>query len=260
MAGEVVDRETPEKKDEVIENEDGSLSLAVETPEEGSVEAEEPKEEAPAAEKPQEEVKDTAEEERKRNAQAFYNLRNEIKKKDSEIAALKQTPKPTKTREEYEEELAKKPVSTIEEIVDARVREALEAERSSRASTDYHTRVLEESKARAIEKHPELENANSVQSQTMIEVLTQHPDWVSNPYGPVLAMVEMESLLKRRGLEKPAAAETRIPVSSMPSSRNIPRNTKTISLTKEQADFCRENNIDPKLYAQNMRFSSGVEV
>jgi hypothetical protein len=241
----------------VIENEDGTLSVAVDEPE--AVVAEEKEE--PVVEKKTE----PDEEERKRNA-AWAAMRVELKRKDAELAELKKqntAPKPPeKTPEDWESELSKKPVSTIEQMIDQRVQRAVEDYRVAQSQYVQYEKVLEGSKSEAIEKHPELADANSVKSQVMMEVLSNNPDLTSNPYGPILAMHKMEKILKERGLDKPTAvSNVKIPVSSLPAGRNIPR-TKTITLTREQLEMCKENNIDPKLYAKSLSSmgSSGVEV
>lgn len=252
---EKVDPQDPKEDEEIVPKEDGSIEVAIEeTPEEEVAVEEKPEEKVPPP-KPERDDKD-----RRENA-IFYQLRQlQAKIENLEKQGIKPPEKLERKVEDLESELAKKPVSTIQDIVDARINAALEKERRENTYVTQFERTLNDSRLRVLKRHPELDDQSSIKSQIMLEVLNNRPDLVNNPYGPIVAMQEMEDLLEARGYKKEEAkaAPNRVPASSLPNSRNIPQTKSTVTLTKEDLEFCKEHNIEPKLYAQNRaKFSKG---
>jgi hypothetical protein len=250
----VLDPQDPKKeeKEEIVEKEDGSVEVAVtEAPAETSIEEViEGVEEELIPPKPKVEERPEEDKSTKEARAMFYQIR-ELRR---EIEDLKKSKLPSekeeKKVEDLEAELAKKPVSTIQEIVDDRVKKALDEDRRKNAYFSTFEKTLEDSKARVLKRHPELEDQASIKSQVMLEILNQKPDLTTNPYGPIIAMNEMEDELERRGYkEKPAPRVAT--VSSLPQTRVVPQTSKTVTLTKDEIEFCKEHNIDPKIYAQN---------
>ena len=243
----------PKQEEELVPKEDGSLEVPVteETPE-----GDEPKvEEAP---KPIFKAPERDDKDRRENA-TFYQIR----KLQNEIEELKKSKIPSKEEkntEDLEAELAKKPVSTIQEMIRQEARAMLDEERNRNSYVNQFEKTLEGSKSKVLKRHPELEDSSSVKSQVMLEILNNRPDLTNNPYGPVIAMTEMEEVLEQRGYKdtKPAV---KVPLSSLPQSRVVPQTSKTVTLTKEDLEFCKEHNLNPKTYAQTRsRMSKNVSV
>ena len=111
------------------------------------------------------------------------------------------------------------------------------------------TQLLEESKKRVMEKHPELNDPESSKTKEFLKVLDENPDFKDNPRGPLLAAYEMENRLKGHGniesgekVDKVARAKaSSIPSGTSPGNRGY-------SLSRADMDFCRLNNINPENY------------
>ena len=251
-----------DKKEEEIIKEDGSVDINVTDAPDGSIEeVVEPAEEVvEPVEKPAErEEKDKIA--RDRDA-AYWHLRR-LEKENEELKKSSVLPKKEERKvEELESDLAKQPVSTIKEMIREEARRLIDEDRQKSAYFSTFEKTLEDSKTRALKRHPELEDSASIKSQVMLEILNKRPDLVNNPHGPIIAMTEMEEELERRGYkDKPAPRSV---ISSLPQSRVVSQTNKTVTLTREDLDFCKEHKLDPKTYAQSKlrsaRGSVSVEV
>ena|SRR3990167_2503315 len=114
-------------------------------------------------------------------------------------------------------------------------------------------KILEESKTKVMSKHPELSDPESPKAKEFLRVLEENPDFRSNPRGPILAAYEMENRLKSHDTieskdrtmpqEKEARAKgARVPAGTSPGVR------RDYTLTRQDVDFCRLNNINPENY------------
>ena len=142
-------------------------------------------------------------------------------------------------------------------------RQVLEEERRKASTITDEQRVmgiLEESKKKVMERHPELSDPNSAKAQEFLKILDENPDFKANPRGPMLAAYEMENRLKAHDTiesrEKPQVKETRARAASIPAGTS-PGTKTAYSLSKADMDFCRLNNINPENYK---RFKGMKEV
>ena len=267
-----------EKKDpETVENEDGSVVIDV-----GEGEGEEtPKEETTKKEEEQKggsssETKPDDAEARKRNAfYASQRIRDrqvrDLQEENKRLKAEQSKPEITdsKAYEDYESDLGKKPVSTIVDIAKQEAVKAVQAanqaehmrvqQENAQRQADANSETLERNKAEVLGRHQEIDDPNSIKHQTMLEILERKPDYRTNPYGPILAERDLEKALEQKGASK--KSETSIEdekqrfakanAASTPASRNLSGKKSTVTLTKDDVDFCKEHSINPKTFVAN---------
>ena len=133
-------------------------------------------------------------------------------------------------RMEYEDQLRKN-------------QEANEAQRTGN--------ILEESKAKVMAKHPELNDPSNPKTIEFLKVLDENPDYKMNPRGPILAAYEMENRIK--GHDTIESRETKVDKTTRARATSVPQGTSTgqkagYTLTKVDMDFCKHNNINPENY------------
>ena len=247
-----------------------------------------PKEEGKGKDVPSPQKKDDDTEKRKQNA-AFAALRIKNRELEEEVTRLK-VPLPEKEEEEkgpgtsnLNDLLVKDPIEVMRRVSQEETEKRLKDERKRRKEEDdarsvkeSYNRTLQTSQTEVLKKHPELNSPDSAKSQIFLEVLDRKPEYVKSPFGPKLAMQDMEEIMEERGLlesnTNKAKAEgareekvrfERVNATGTPKERSTPKG-RTITLTKDQLEFCKENNLDPKVYAQNLaKFNknvTGVEV
>lgn len=155
----------------------------------------------------------------------------------------------------------------IERLAEQKARELLIQQDSLRQQQEVvsrHQQAQDSAKREVITKYPDLDpqagNPDSPVSQAYVAVLNEHPDYLGNPYGPVLAMYEMEKKLIAQnqplGVNQESARRSRASASATPASRTTVPGGKTITLTREQKLFCDRNNIKPEDY---VRVAAAVE-
>lgn len=120
---------------------------------------------------------------------------------------------------------------------------------------------MEESKHKALEKHPELNDPQSPKSQIFLEVLAKNPQYYQDPRGPIHAMRDMEDEMEARGFtrdqifeSKKVAAQaetTRVNRAALTGGGRMPeRQGRTVQLSKDDMEFCKSQGLDPKEYAR----------
>ena len=116
------------------------------------------------------------------------------------------------------------------------------AEQSTQQYLHQQAQTLDTSKRAVIAKYPDLDpdagNPDTVVSKAYVSVIAEHPDWLTNPYGPTLAMYAMEEKLKTEANGAPSVGKSRIASASLPPSRQNAPATGRITLTREQKAFC----------------------
>ena len=135
---------------------------------------------------------------------------------------------------------------------------------SSQASQE--STVLETSKSKVLSRHPELNDASSEKSQVYMKILQENPRYLTDPKGPVHAMRDMEEYMETvlgyepSDIVKARAAgadkeRMRVSRASLAASagRIQPKQGNTIVLTKDELEFCKFNEINPKDYALNKK-------
>jgi len=119
-------------------------------------------------------------------------------------------------------------------------------------------KLLEDNKRKVIERHKELMDETSDKSQIFQEIISEHPEYLSNPFGPVLTMNEMENRLRADGkfvepvvketIDKEVARRARTGATSVtPSSGG--GSSKSVTLTRDEREFCDSQGIKYEQYA-----------
>jgi len=95
---------------------------------------------------------------------------------------------------------------TVEELADARaeakfkaLREAEKAQEAAEREQREISDLLSKNKFAVMQRHPELDDPTSDKARTFQEVISRNPSYLTNPYGPVLAMRDMEDELRSQG-------------------------------------------------------------
>jgi len=125
--------------------------------------------------------------------------------------------------------------------------------------------ALEKSKSRVLERHPELDDDNSEKTRIFRQVLANNPDYVNHPNGPIYAMRDMEDHMEtvlgykhrdivsaeKNGAQRESQRQHRIVLSG--SGKAPASADHKVTLTKDEAEFCKINDLDPKEYAKTKK-------
>ena len=126
--------------------------------------------------------------------------------------------------------------------------------------------IMDESKLSVITKYPDLHPDRSDPSSLLVkmydqvvsELSSRDPQFVYDPYGPVVAMREMEDRLKEQAKESPSPRRS---AGGLPPSRPLQQSNGKVILSKDQKDFCDYHNIPYTEYAKTQRtLDSGEEI
>lgn len=182
--------------------------------------------------------------------------------------------KPKEDMDEYDELVQKDWKQAVRKLSQAEYSELRRQEREqeqAEAEKNRNLNLLENNKRKVLEKHSELMDEMSEKAKIYQQVITEHPEYLGNPFGPVLAMRDMEDRLHEQGyvdeptkkiLEKEVLRQTRASASTIGRGASSSP-TKTITLTKEQRELCDSFGIKYENYAsvsQNLTKNQGVEV
>ena len=185
-----------------------------------------------------------------RNVEKISRQINELQ---SVISNPKVTPKEKLEAKDELDELVevnwKKAVSKIADGVIEEKLKTLELQNQTRQAEYMTSQTLEKSKQEAASKHPELLDESSEKSQVYMRILNQHPEYLHNPYGPKLAMHDMEEEL---GIKSSVSKPQRINATYIPRSTSS-SNPNRITLTPDQKEFCDHNGIKYEDYARNYK-------
>lgn len=163
---------------------------------------------------------------------------------------------------EWDEKLQKNWKGTVEELADARVDAKMrEREERSRQENERvaNANLLESNKISVLKRHKELNDETSQKAEVYRQVIQEHPEYLSNVFGPVLAMRDMEEKLRESGyvddtvrpiVDKEVARQVRTNGSAVAKGNSNPSSSKTITLTKDQKEFCDANNLKYQEYAK----------
>lgn len=147
--------------------------------------------------------------------------------------------------------------------------EEYERNRTSELEKQKVTDELSKSKARVIERYPQLEDETSDEAQAYVQVLNENPLLLNNPYGPELAMYKMEERLRTKPLKRDTDIEKEINRRTRVGSAYVPPGarpaTNQIVLTKSEQEYCVSHNIPFDQFAKmksfdQARLKEGVEV
>jgi len=132
-------------------------------------------------------------------------------------------------------------------------------------ATTEHNKVLEDSKVEVLRRHPELGDTNSEKSKIFRNIVTANPEYVTDRKGPMHAMYEMEHYMEKnmgvkredivkaekKGQEQESQRRDTVALTST-AGRNMTEGNKII-LSKDEQEFCKLQEIDPKTYAANKK-------
>lgn len=162
------------------------------------------------------------------------------------------------------------PWAAVDRIATLKAEEIIkqkETERQIKQIGIDNMRILERSKKEVSEKYadlnPETGNEESVISQTFNSVMNEHPEYLQNPYGPVLTMMEMEKKLESEGIDlsklRRAASQAKTIIkrggadaTSLPPGRTGIPSDKYV-LTKEQKEWCDYHGMKYEDFAKSAR-------
>lgn len=127
------------------------------------------------------------------------------------------------------------------------------------------SRVMEDSKQRVLQRHPELNDPNSEKAKIYRNIVTANPEYTAQKKGPLMAMYEMEEYMEKnmgykredivkaeiRARQDEANRRDRVTLTST-TGHHISEGNK-VTLTKDEMEFCKLQGIDPKVYATNKK-------
>lgn len=158
----------------------------------------------------------------------------------------------------------------VELVVQERIQKAMENDRLDREIKNAEQKrvsILEESTKWVTAKYPQLDPAKGDSedpfSQVFDQVVNEHPEWHSDPWGPRLALQEAEHRAQQLGLSlkpqkavgngtKPAGGGNRVPIGSLPRSRQDLRSTEVVMSSEEKA-LCDRNGWKYEDYKRNQK-------
>jgi len=125
--------------------------------------------------------------------------------------------------------------------------------------------ALEEAKQKVIATHPELNDNNSEKAKIYLTILDANPDYLTQPRGPLYAMRDMEDYMEntlgykrseirsaeRAGAEREASRQNRIVLNKGVGRTSNASSENKVVVSKDEMEFCKFHNIDPKEYAKN---------
>jgi len=266
---------------------EGKEGLEIELDDEGKPKSDEQKK------KDDEDAKAAAAEQHKRNAEAAQRRLDQDKqrlKKENEdykrrIAELERNSTQrnfdpnqpvVKDSKYWEEYLAKDPVNALKEHYRFMRQQEIEQQRQYEGQQEivnsFH-KSLKDSESMAYDEFPELKDEGSEHYSMFMDILEKNPEWRNSPIGPIKVVNEMKKSLakgdsgsnilnraKSEGANSERERQARISNQPLSSTRETGAK-KTFTLTKEQLEYCKENNIKPENYAKiAMRMSGGEGV
>lgn len=196
-----------------------------------------------------------------------------IEEKLDRLTSIPQSPQvPPKPPTEWDEKVQKDWKGTVEELAEIKFQEIMkkkEDEIRSQEEWRRNTALLEDNKKKVLERHKDLVDETSQKAKVYQEVINNHPEYLSNPFGPVLAMRDMEDQLRESGvldeptqkvIEKEISRQARASASIIPSaSRGV---SNKVVLSKDDREYCDHNGIKYETYARMKQMTNqngGVE-
>lgn len=186
-------------------------------------------------------------------SQAINNTRDYNNRQLNEIRAelQKLAPKPISTGDPDLDELVTTDWKAAVEKITEKVIERQQERQAQETEMQRTARILEESKSKIMAKHPELSDPENPKTKEFLKVLEENPDFKTNPRGPILAAYEMENRLKAHDTidsgERMPQKDVRAKATSVPAGTSASKKAG-YTLTKQDMDFCRLNNINPENY------------
>lgn len=193
--------------------------------------------------------------------QKIDNLEALLTKKEPEPVK----PPPVAANGDFWSEVDPRAKVEIEKLASQKANEILaqkEVERQVKENQKTLESELQKSTEKALQKYPDLQDDASELTQFWIGIVNQHPEWLNNPYGPLLVMREMEELAPQQGIRLNPSRATVGPnkeilkgrgnQGSLPPSRQGIGSNKIV-MTQEEKQFTDQHGIDPVRYKEIQR-------
>ena len=220
---------------------------------------------------PDEIKKLTEEAVKKATAPLYYELR-EFKKKQQEAPAPIAKKEPEPEQDEWDIKFSKDYKSALREFNQQQFKELRQAEIEQARVQSEQQRVvtlLDNNKKKVMEKHPELNDIASEKYQLFEKAVKDNPAYRDDPFGPVLAMRDMEEELRSSGrldestkkiMDKEISRIARTNGATVPAGSS--QSSNKIVLTKDERDLCDRNGWKYESYISTKKKLSngGIEV
>jgi hypothetical protein len=249
-----------------VQNEPQQKEVSIEIDDKGEVIKQEP----PKKEEPKYVRVEDLESIRKAQNASFYRSRqiedriNEIAKSLEENRSAQVTLRDNKNSDDpWEKKLQENWKGTVEELAELKFRELeqrREQERLVQAERERKSNLLNENKKKVIERHPELFDEESEKAAIYKQVLESNKDYLTDPFGPVLAMRDMEDALREQGkwvdpvtkniVDREVSRQARTGAGQLPNGTHRASATKHV-LSKDDKEFCDQNGINYESYLKS---------
>ena len=169
--------------------------------------------------------------------------------------------KPSEAQDELDKLLEqgewRKPVATVAEETVNRILKQREAEQANFTQQAQRQQKYENSVKTVYDRYPELHDQESDITKKWMKIVNEHPEWHGEPLGPIAAMHALEEELDKDG-ENIATNEQRrrARVNATSVRPGTPSKTQTITLSKEQKEFCKSSGISEEKYLQTLKTMS----
>jgi preprotein translocase subunit SecD len=167
----------------------------------------------------------------------------------------------------WEKKLAENPTAALREFYRyerQQEREAEERVAQQQQMVEGYSKAVQESIEMAYEEIPALKDESSDEYVTYMGILERHPEWLQSPMGPMKVVREMKKLARESGVETKGNTErvrlARIANQPLSGVRSAEK-PRSVTLTREQLQHCRENNIKPEDFAKyQLKLANGEGV
>jgi hypothetical protein len=191
-------------------------------------------------------------------------LEEKLERLLSQMQPPSQPSQPQSPPSEWDEKLNKDWKATVEELAELRFKNLMEKERQQQLIEAQETRRrenFEKSKRQVLERHPELADAMSEKALLYQQIVSENIDYTADPFGPVLAMHDMELKLREQGkldtvtkklVQTEVNRQARAGAGTVSQASSSPSTTKIV-LSKDDLEFCKSNGIKPEDYARERK-------
>ena len=127
-----------------------------------------------------------------------------------------------------------------------------------RSAIESRTR-LEGSKKAVIDKYPDIMDNSTEIASRYTKVINEHPEYLQNDYGPVLAMRDMEEELRKEGrldefskkaVDTEVQRQRRADATGSTKTSTVGKVTKTVTLSSEQKAVADKLGVKYETYAK----------
>jgi len=173
--------------------------------------------------------------------------------------------KPSEAQDEMDKLLEqgdwRTPVGRVAEETVSRILKQREAEQATFNQQASRTQKYELAAKTVYDKYPELHDPNSEITKTWMRVVNDHPEWHGEPLGPIATMNAMEEILDEQDMtNNDAESKRRARVNATSVRPGTPAKTQTITLTKEQKEFCKSAGLSEESYLKTLKGMNNRQV